>query len=261
MKVRYTTIDGEIITENRAGVRKQYLPDPLGSTLALLDQTQTITDTFQYWPYGEIAMRSGSTQTPFQFLGTLGYFQRNNLQYYVQTRHLDTRSGRWMTEDTIGFSGGDINLYRYVENRVTSIVDPSGESGWITPACVGCAASIDYNWVPTQQHRCRQEYSHCLTCCTLAKYSGDTCAIWAQQLEIDIPPRKSDDENRGRIDACYAGIKISHDKTTTCEAGCNKAYAPPRSNRGLDKKCTTSDPSTLPPLPPLDDCSCEYGMW
>ena len=30
MKTRYTVLDGEIIAEKRSGVRKQYVPDPLG---------------------------------------------------------------------------------------------------------------------------------------------------------------------------------------------------------------------------------------
>ncbi len=70
MKVRYTSVNGEVIAENRGGVRKLYLPDPLGSTLALVDNTQTKTDTFTYWPYGEEASRTGSTPTPFRFVGT-----------------------------------------------------------------------------------------------------------------------------------------------------------------------------------------------
>ena len=57
MQTRYTVIDAEIIAEKRGGLRKQYVPDPLGSTVALLDNTQAQTDTFTYWPYGEVASR------------------------------------------------------------------------------------------------------------------------------------------------------------------------------------------------------------
>ena len=49
--VRYTTVNGEIIAEKRDGVRKLYMPDPLGSTAALLNSSQARTDTFSYWPY------------------------------------------------------------------------------------------------------------------------------------------------------------------------------------------------------------------
>jgi len=34
--------------------------------------------------------------------------------------------GRFTTSDPIGFSGGDINLYRYVGNKSVSLIDPSG---------------------------------------------------------------------------------------------------------------------------------------
>ncbi|MBC6969037.1 MAG: hypothetical protein DWB60_03535, partial [Armatimonadetes bacterium] len=42
---------------------RDYVPDPLGSTIALLDQNQHITDTFSYWPYDEMHTSSGSTGT------------------------------------------------------------------------------------------------------------------------------------------------------------------------------------------------------
>jgi uncharacterized protein RhaS with RHS repeats len=34
--------------------------------------------------------------------------------------------GRWLSEDPIGFSAGDHNLYRYVANAATNATDPSG---------------------------------------------------------------------------------------------------------------------------------------
>lgn len=69
--VRYTVIDGEVVAEKRNGVRKQYVPDPLGSTAAMLDSTQVQTDTFSYWPYGEVASRTGSTPMTFRLKDNL----------------------------------------------------------------------------------------------------------------------------------------------------------------------------------------------
>ncbi|MGL4551299.1 MAG: RHS repeat-associated core domain-containing protein [Gemmataceae bacterium] len=34
--------------------------------------------------------------------------------------------GRWLTQDPIGFDAGDQNIYRYVGNSPTNLVDPSG---------------------------------------------------------------------------------------------------------------------------------------
>jgi len=128
---RYTVIDGEFLSENRNGTKRDYVPDPLGSTIALLDNTQTQTDTFSYYPYGEVASRTGTTATPFQFVGTLGYYQDNSGRTYVRARHLRTAHGRWMTQDPIGFRGGDANLYRYASNSPTTYTDASGLAVWV----------------------------------------------------------------------------------------------------------------------------------
>jgi RHS repeat-associated protein len=124
--VRYTVVDGEVLSELRGGVKRDYVPDPLGSTVALLDSTQTKTDTFQYWPYGESAGRTGTTATPFQYVGTMGYYTDSSGRNYVRARYLDKGKGRWLTEDPIGFSGGDWNHYLYVSCSPFVFVDPSG---------------------------------------------------------------------------------------------------------------------------------------
>jgi|SRR6185312_12320560 len=68
----YTWLDGEIVGQNANGVKRDFVPDPLGSTVALLDSSQTKTDTFAYSPPGEIRAQTGLGMTPFQFGGSLG---------------------------------------------------------------------------------------------------------------------------------------------------------------------------------------------
>ncbi len=138
MKTRYTVVDGEVIAEKRSGVRKQYVPDPLGSTVALLDKTQTQTDTFTYWPYGEVRTRTGTTATPFQYVGTKGCHQDSSSRTYMRARVLDVVKGRWLPQDPIGYDGG-LNLYAYVDNMPTVYIDPSGLQGdWLPPKASGC---------------------------------------------------------------------------------------------------------------------------
>jgi RHS repeat-associated protein len=50
--------------------------------------------------------------------------------YYNRARHLDPTTGRWTTQDPLGFAAGDANLYRYVGNRATLATDPSGNLAW-----------------------------------------------------------------------------------------------------------------------------------
>jgi uncharacterized protein RhaS with RHS repeats len=41
----------------------------------------------------------------------------------------DPGTGRWLSQDPLGFEAGDVNLYRYVKNRPTNASDPSGLDG------------------------------------------------------------------------------------------------------------------------------------
>jgi RHS repeat-associated protein len=85
--VRYTAVDGEVLAEKRGGARFAYVPDPLGSVVAKLDNTQTKTDTYEYWPYGEVATRTGTSVSPYQFVGTLGYYSDSSNLTYVRARY------------------------------------------------------------------------------------------------------------------------------------------------------------------------------
>ena len=35
-------------------------------------------------------------------------------------------TARWLSKDPLGFKAGDLNLYRYVDNRPTNLIDPTG---------------------------------------------------------------------------------------------------------------------------------------
>ena len=142
--VRYAVLDGEIVSENRNGVIRDYVPDPLGSTVALLDNTQTIKDTFTYFPSGTVASRTGTTATPFQFAGTKGYHADASGKTYVRARVLEPAKGRWLTEDPIGFWGGDLNLYRYARGNPLYFIDPSGLTAYDLGACkAACKKLVD----------------------------------------------------------------------------------------------------------------------
>ena len=45
---------------------------------------------------------------------------------YNRARWYDPNTGRWLSQDPIGFGGGDANLYRAVGNHPTNATDPSG---------------------------------------------------------------------------------------------------------------------------------------
>jgi len=51
--------------------------------------------------------------------------QPARLDYY-RARFYNSQTGRFISEDPIGFGGGDVYLYRYVTNNPLSFADPLG---------------------------------------------------------------------------------------------------------------------------------------
>ena len=121
--ITFSTLDGEVVSESRVGTRRDFLPDPLGSTAALLDSSQTKTDTWAYWPYGEERARTGATPTPFQFVGTLGYYEDSADRVYVRARSYRSGLGRWMTVDPLW--PGE-SAYGYVSGNPSTWMDSTG---------------------------------------------------------------------------------------------------------------------------------------
>jgi RHS repeat-associated protein len=103
------------------------LQDRLGSIRDVIDYNGAVKDDIQYDAFGNINLAS---ETNSGFRGWYAYSGREydteiNLQYN-HARWYDSFSGRWISQDPLGFDAGDSNLYRYVNNGPTGAIDPSG---------------------------------------------------------------------------------------------------------------------------------------
>ena len=72
---------------------------------------------------------TGGTPTPIQFTGRendsgAGPFEGD--LYYNRARYYSPVLQRFMSQDPIGFGGGDTNLYAYATNSPTNLGDPTG---------------------------------------------------------------------------------------------------------------------------------------
>jgi len=127
LSVSYLTVQGEVLSETRSGVESDYIPDPLGSTAALTNSSQAITDTFSWWPYGDLRSHSvGSNSTPFGYVGTLGYYADGTTgRTYVRTSTLIPSLTRWQRVD---YLWPRQSAYTYVRSGPTSLVDSMGSN-------------------------------------------------------------------------------------------------------------------------------------
>jgi len=130
----------EPIVRQTATSPEFYLTNALGSTLALTDDSGTVTTRYTYEPFGATTV-NGSSTNPVQFTGR--EHDAPDL-YYYRARYYSPSRSRFLSEDPLEFGAGDENLYAYVFNNPTTYTDPSGE---ILPAlamlCLrGAAQSI-----------------------------------------------------------------------------------------------------------------------
>jgi RHS repeat-associated protein len=86
----------------------------LGALLDRLDDRDGAV-TRESWPAN--GDRYGFTGKP---LDSVTGLQDNSARWY------DPMTGRWTSQDPLGFDAGDDNLYRYVGNDPTNVTDPSG---------------------------------------------------------------------------------------------------------------------------------------
>jgi RHS repeat-associated protein len=101
------------------------LVDNLGTVRDVIDSNGVVLNHISYDSFGNV---TGETNPDVDF--RYGYTGRERdeetgLDYY-RSRYYDPTNGRFINEDTIGFKGGDANLYRYVGNNPINFIDPNG---------------------------------------------------------------------------------------------------------------------------------------
>ncbi|MEZ6043819.1 MAG: hypothetical protein R3C20_25260 [Planctomycetaceae bacterium] len=90
------TLYGDLLSQTDGASTQFYHFDANGDTRQLTDETETITDSWTYDSWGNILSRTGTTPTPFQFVGRLGYAYDPLLDLnYVRARWYSLLSNRW----------------------------------------------------------------------------------------------------------------------------------------------------------------------
>lgn len=125
-----------------------YLSDALGSIVGLADPTGAVMTSYTYEPYGKTTV-SGTASASF-----LGFTGRDNDStgtlslYNYRARAYAPTLQRFLSEDPIGISGGDVNFYAYVGNAPLTTTDPLGlEPGGDCGGLIGCLSPGIWQWL------------------------------------------------------------------------------------------------------------------
>jgi RHS repeat-associated protein len=97
-----------------------YLPDALGSTMALVDSSGTVADSYNYDVFGAVRSSSGSQANPFTYTG-----ERTDASTgleYLRARYYDAAAGSFISRDPVATP----NRYAYAAGNPVVFTDPSG---------------------------------------------------------------------------------------------------------------------------------------
>jgi RHS repeat-associated protein len=101
------------------------LNDHLNTIRDIVKSDGTVTDHLEYNSFGKIiSATKNDSSLQFAYTGKLTD-KESDLQWNIN-RWYDAKVGRWVSEDPIGFEGGDGNLYTYVGNKVSNSYDSLG---------------------------------------------------------------------------------------------------------------------------------------
>lgn len=132
MSMRYLhgpSVDQVLAQESASGGVQWMLTDHLGTVRDLVNDRGEVVNHLKYDSYGNVLSESNPTvETRYKYTGR--EFDAETAMQYNRARYYDAAIGRFLSEDPIGFEGGDANIYRYVESNPVSNRDPSGMSAF-----------------------------------------------------------------------------------------------------------------------------------
>ncbi len=122
--------DYMIAVDPQTGEETAYriISDHLGSVRLVVDvDTGAIAQKMRYDAWGNVLEDTNEGFQPFGYAG--GMYEAETELVRFDARDYDPRLGRWLSADSIGFAGGQANLYAYVYGDPLNLIDPSGLAG------------------------------------------------------------------------------------------------------------------------------------
>jgi len=196
-----------------------YVHDHLYSPAALLDDDGSVLERYEYDAYGYPHIMNASYESretsdysnPYMFTGRrVDILDSNSLTLqYNRNRYYDYYTGRWLTQDPLGYVDS-VNLYEYASSNPVITIDPSGSSVEAIGMALDVAVRIVrycggvdllYQLYQVRQAATRlldtkcvhgaftgggNPYKHCVWSCEVAKHWGKEQAKKCGRLKEDL---------------------------------------------------------------------------
>jgi RHS repeat-associated protein len=115
----------------RSSTASYYNADGLGSVTSLTNSSGAAVQTYTFDSFGNVTASSGSLVNPFQYTGR--EMDAETGLYYYRARYYDPGTGRFLTEDPLGWAVGNATFYPYARNNPANFNDPFGLYPNLTP--------------------------------------------------------------------------------------------------------------------------------
>ena len=144
------------------GGSQYFIADGLGSIRQIVNAGGNVLNQYRYTAFGRMKQVQAAVGNTYTFTGR--EWDADAGLYYYRARWYDPEVGRFMSEDPIGFAGGDIDLYGYCLNDPLNFVDPQGE--YIPPVVAAVVVGVGFaiwfvNWWYNTMHPPKSD--SCLT--------------------------------------------------------------------------------------------------
>ncbi len=128
LKSRFLYSDARMPVAMETGGQTYYLAcDQVGSLRAVADASGTMVKSVTYDSFGNVLEDSNEAlAVPFGFAG--GLYDADTGLVRFGFRDYDAEVGKWTAKDSIGFGGGDSDLYGYCGENPISLISAPGRA-------------------------------------------------------------------------------------------------------------------------------------
>ncbi|HXM68678.1 MAG TPA: RHS repeat-associated core domain-containing protein [Candidatus Acidoferrum sp.] len=123
---RYAQGEGidEPLAQFRSGSTSYYETDVLGSVTSTTTPAAAIANSYSYDSFGKTVTSTSPTTNSIRYAAR--ELDSETGIYNDRARYYDPSSGRFISEDPVGFEAGETNFYRYAANDPNDYIDPTG---------------------------------------------------------------------------------------------------------------------------------------